>query len=182
MDIASELAKNHSQAQCRRIADYIGGNVGRFKKLVDIFLAGPYRLTQRASWPLSVCLEAHPSLVLPHLNKILEFARRSDTHPAVQRNTMRFLQFIEVPNRLHGKTLELAFGFLQDRKQPVAVRVFSITVIEKLILDKPDLQRELRVMLEDEMPYASAAFRSRGMKVLGRLAKNDLTKRSLTYE
>jgi hypothetical protein len=182
MDIAAELAKNQSQSQCRRIADYIGEDVGRFRKLVEIFLAGPYRITQRASWPLSVCLETHPSLVMPHLNKILEFTKRNDTHPAVQRNTMRLLQFIDVPKRLHGKVLDLAFEFLQDRKQPIAVRVFSITVIEKLIVDKSDLQRELRILLEDEMPYASAAFRSRGMKVVRRLDRIDRAKTSLTYE
>jgi hypothetical protein len=86
---------------------------------------------------------------------------------------MRLLQFAEIPRRFHGQVLELSFSFLQNRKQPVAVRVFAMTVIDQLISDKPDLQRELAIILEDEMAYATAAFRSRGSRILRRLLQGD---------
>ena len=62
--------------------------------------------------------------------------------------------------------MTVAFQFLQDRKEAVAVRVFAMTVIENLSHDKPEIRRELCLFIEDELPYAGAAFRSRGMKIL----------------
>ena len=42
MDLAKEILKEHSKTQCRKIVAYIGKNPSRFKKLVQIYLAGPY--------------------------------------------------------------------------------------------------------------------------------------------
>jgi hypothetical protein len=166
MDIRRELERGHSQAQCLKIADYVGDDSQRFKSLVELFLGGPYRITQRAAWPLSICVEKHPKIVLPHLNKILDFAARPGGHDAVRRNAMRLLQFIAIPPRHQGKALDLAYRFLQDRKEPIAVRVFAMSVIGNLATEKPDLLGELCVIIEDEMPYATPAFRSRGSKIL----------------
>jgi hypothetical protein len=171
MDLRRALEREHSKAQCLKIVDYVDGSRTRFKVLVDLYLAGPYRITQRAAWPLSICVERHPTLVLPHLQRLLDFCTNPQSHDSVRRNTMRLLQFAEIPRRLHGPVLDLSFSFLQNRRQPIAVRVFAMTVIDRLISDKPDLQRELAIILEDEMMFATAAFRSRGSKILRRLLK-----------
>jgi hypothetical protein len=149
----------------------VGNSTSRFKALVEVFLNGSYRLTQHAARPLSVCVERHPDLVIPHLNRILSFAAKPGVHDSVKRNTMRLLQFAEVPGRFHGKVLDLAFELFQNRKEAIAIRVFAMTVIDNLVHDKPELQRELAVLLEDEMPYASAAFRSRASKILRKWAR-----------
>jgi hypothetical protein len=171
MDLKRALEFEHSKKQCLKTVDYVGNNTSRFKVLVELFLAGPYRLTQRAAWPLSVCVERHPALILPYLNSILSFAAKPGSHDSVRRNTMRLLQFTQVPKRYQGKVLDLAFELFQNRKEAIAIRVFAMTVIEKLVQDKPELQRELVVLLEDEVPYASAAFRSRASKILKKWSK-----------
>ena len=52
MDLKKAILKEHSRAQAAKIADYVGNNEARFKELVHVYLAGPYRITQRAAWPL----------------------------------------------------------------------------------------------------------------------------------
>ena len=152
-----------------KIADYVGDNTSRFKALLDIYLSGPYLITQRAAYPLGICTERHPSLISPHLSKILRFVKVPGVHDAVKRNTMRMLQFIEIPGRYHGRIVSLCFEYLQSKKEPVAVKVFSMSVLSRIIQDKPELQKELRIILEDQMPFASAAFLSRARKVLLRI-------------
>jgi hypothetical protein len=169
MDLRRSLEREHSKAQCTKIAEYVGMSPVRFKELVDVYLAGPYRITQRAAWPLSICVERAPELASPQLKRLLNFCTKPEVHVSVRRNTMRLLQFAEIPRRLHGQVLDLSFSFLQNRKQPVAVRVFAMTVIDQLISDKRDLQRELAMILEYEMEYATPAFRSRGSRILRRL-------------
>lgn len=170
MNLQKEILKEHSKAQANKLADYVGNNASRFKFLIDIYLVGPYRVTQRAAWPLSICAERHPDLILPHLKKLLDFLSKPGIHDSVKRNTIRLLQFIEIPKRNYGQVVELCFGYLQSKKEPIAVKVFSMTVLSKIIKDEPDLRNELKMIIEDQMPYGSAGFVSRGQKVLKEIA------------
>jgi hypothetical protein len=171
MDLRQTILSGHNKSICHKVGDYVGSNPRRFKELLELFLGGPYRVTQRAAWPLGLCVERDPSLILPHLNTVLNFARKAGVHDSVKRNTVRLLQFVEVPARSKGKALQLAFEFLQNRKEAVAVRVFSMTVIFNLTRENPELKRELQIIIEDEMPYGTAAFRSRAIKVLKQLSR-----------
>lgn len=166
MDLRKEIRKEHSKSQTAKLVTYVGNNTKRFSELFTIYLEGPYVVTQRAIWSIAICVENHPELIKPHLLKALSMLKKPGIHPAVKRNTLRFLQFIELPKKLHGTVVNFCFQFLQDTKEPVAVKAFSITVLTKIICDEPELQRELRLILEDQMPYASPAFTSRARKVL----------------
>lgn len=163
------LLKKHSKAQKNTIVKYIGNNPKRFAGLVDVFLKGPYRITQWASWPLSSCVELHPNLIKPHLKKILTNVMKPGQHDAVKRNTIRLLQYIDIPKSLQGLAADVCFQLLSDIKEPVAIRAFSITVLSKLALEQPDLKNELIPIIEQQLPYSSAAFVSRARKALKEL-------------
>jgi hypothetical protein len=163
------ILKEHSKQQCNKVVAYCGSNVLRFAELVDLFIEGPYRVTQRAAWPLSCCVEVNPKLVQPHLKKILNYCMKPGVNDAVKRNVVRLLQFIEIPKRLQGLTAELCFQFFNNKKESIAVRVFSMTVLSNLAKKLPELKNELIPLIEDQMPYGSAGFISRGRKVLKEL-------------
>lgn len=158
--------KAHNLRQTNKIVRYVGKDPGRFKSLIDIYLEGPYRVTQRASWSIGKCIETHPPLVGPHLKRLLDFQTKPGVHDAVKRNTMRLLQYIDIPKRNHDQVLSLCFNYLQEKNLAVAIKVFSMSVLTGIIRDKPELQQELRIILEDQFHYSSAAFRSRARKVL----------------
>lgn len=170
MDIKKEVLKEHSKAQTLKVVKYIGNNPVRFKELVQTFLNGPYRVTQRAAWALSCCVENNPALIIPHLRVILKMLKRNDTHDAVNRNIVRLLQFIDIPKKYYGVLVNICFE-LMDPKQPIAVRVFSMQVLSNIATHLPDLKKELRLVIEDQLPYASAGFLSRAKKVLKELQK-----------
>ena len=170
MDLKKRLNLGQSKTQTLEIVAYVNGRSDRFKELVEIYLSGPYRITQRAAWPLSYCVEKWPYLIDNHWKKILQFIQKADANDAVRRNTMRLLQFVDVPKRYQGLVADLCFSYLQDPKIAVAIRVFSMTVLDNIIHDQPDMQKELKLILEDQMPYGSAAFKSRGMRILKRLS------------
>jgi hypothetical protein len=171
MDLRKEILKEHSMTWRDRIIAYVGTNKKRFADLIDVYLAGPYRVTQRASWPISCCVEQHPELIEPHYKKLLAFVIKPGVHVAVRRNTMRLLQFVDIPKKFHGHVAEICFNFLNDKKETVAVQVFAMTVLANLAKHEPDLANELRTIIEDRLPYATAGFRSRASKVLKALRK-----------
>lgn len=166
MDLKSEIEKEHSKQMALKVVEYVGNNPNRFKQLVNIFLEGPYRITQRASWPLSICIENNPGLVIDQLNPLLNFLKKPNIHPAAKRNILRLLQFISIPKRYHGKVATVCFDFLQSSAEPVAIKVFAMSALAQVVQHEPELKNELRIILEDQMPYGSPGFVSRARKVL----------------
>ena len=169
MNLVKALLKEHSKAQCNRIVEYIGTDKDRFRELVDVFITGNYRINQRAAWPLSYCVEYNPELIKPHLKKLINNLKRADPHNAVKRNTVRLLQFISIPKSIQGVAAQVCFDFLQNRKEAIAVRVFSMTVLANIAKDQPALKSELKITIEDNMPCGSAGFVSRSRKILKEL-------------
>ena len=171
MDLRATILKEHSKAQCNKIVKYVGNDPNRFSELVEVFLTGPYRVTQRVSWPLSCCVEQNTTLIHPHLSRILKHVQNAEVHGAVKRNVVRLLQFIDIPKKHQGVAADICFKFFNDLKEPIAVRVFSMTVLANLAKKIPELKNELIPLIEDQLPYGSAGFVSRGGKLLNELKR-----------
>ncbi len=97
MDLESEILKEHSKRQMVRIAKWVGNDRKRFKQLMDLFLHGEFRVTQRAAWIISECYELNPQLVIPWLPAMIKKMQEPGVHDAVRRNVVRLLQFVEIP-------------------------------------------------------------------------------------
>ena len=169
MDFKEELLREHSRKQAQAIAAAVDGSPVGLLKLVEVYLQGPYRVTQRAAWPLSIVAERKPQMLKPHLSKLISFLRKPGIHDAVKRNTMRLLQFVDIPKKEHGRVADICFTYLTNKKEAVAVKVFAMTVMAKIADDEPELKRELKLIIEDQLPYASAAFHARARKILNSL-------------
>ena len=165
MDLEAEILREYSKPQAQRIARYIGDDQRRFDQLMKLFLADTYRVTQRAAWIVSHCIDQYPNLIKPHLKAII-YNLNGPVHVAVKRNTVRILQFVEIPNSLKGPLANICFNYLQSGKETIAVKVFAMTVLANMAKTNPELGNELRILIEDQMPYASAGFASRGSKIL----------------
>jgi hypothetical protein len=170
MDLRAEILRKHSQNQARKVSDYVGNNPTRFKSLLEVFLKGPFRVSQRASWPLNMCVERHTKLINPHFKSVLRMAATPGVHDAVKRNIFRMLQFVTIPKKHQGQVADIAFKFLMDTKEPVAIRVFAMSVLANIAMEEPDLKEELRIVIEDGLPYGSPAYVSRAKKTLKQLS------------
>ena len=166
MNLREEILREHSKRHTDKIIHFIGDDKKKFGALVELFLKGEYRVTQRAGWPLSYIAETNPEMIKKHLKKLLLNAKKPNLHNAVLRNTFRLLQFIEIPKSLQGLAAETSFRFFNDKKQPIAIRVFSMTVLGNLCRIYPEMKTELKLSIEEQLPYASAGFRARAKKVL----------------
>src|ERR1700704_2181243 len=109
MDLLAALAKEHSKQQCDRIVKYIGDDAKKFAVLMNLFFKGEYRITQRAAWPMSYCVRAHPELIKPYFKPLLDNLGRKDLHVAVARNTLRLLQDVTIPKKFQGRVMNACF-------------------------------------------------------------------------
>jgi hypothetical protein len=167
MDIREALLEVHSKDQAIKITDYVSDDPRRFAELMKLFLGPVYRISQRAAWPVSYCIERHPQLVKPYFNHLIKQLERKDAHVAVRRNVARLLQFVEIPKRYEGRIFEACYELLSNPSETVAVRVFSMTVAAKIAKGRPELMDELRLAATQHPEAATAGFRSRARRVLG---------------
>lgn len=169
MDLLKAVEKEHSKNQCEKIVKYVGGDKTRFAELMQLFLNGEYRVTQRAGWPLSICVENHPELITPWFKQILPLLKKPGVHIAVVRNVVRLLQYVSIPERYHGEVMNTCFEFVADPQTAPAIKAFSLTILENLSAEYPDIKPELKLVIEERWPYETAAFHSRARKILKKI-------------
>jgi hypothetical protein len=170
MNLRAAILKEHSKAQTMKIVKFIGNDAKKFKALMDLFFNAEYRVVQRSAWAVNMCAENHPGLIKPYLEKMIDYLQKP-VHDAVRRNTVRILQFIAIPKSLTGKAASVCFDLLQAKDEPVAVKVFSMTVLAKICRAEPELKNELRLIIEQQLPYSAAGFLSRAKRILKELEK-----------
>ena len=171
MKLREEILKEHSKAQCTKIVKWVGSNQQRFDELFYLFLNDEYRVVQRSAWPVSYCVDAYPVLIGKHWRQLMQHLKKSGLQDAVKRNSIRFMQQIELPEKHHGKIMDMCFNYLESPKESLAVKVFSMSVLGNLTKYYPEIKTELKLIIEDQLPHQSAGFKSRAKKILKDLSK-----------
>jgi hypothetical protein len=166
MHLEKLLAEEHSKKQCDRIVRYIGKDKERFAELMRLFFKGEYRITQRASWPLSYVVRQHPKMIIPYFKPLLDNLDKEDLHDAIVRNTVRLLQDVDIPKKFHGRVMDRCFIYAASPETPIAVKAFALTVLFNLSTEYPEIRAELKLIIEDQWDHATPAFRSRAKKIL----------------
>lgn len=170
MDIREALLKEHSKSQCRQIVDYIGNDKKKFAELMLLFFGDEYRVTQRAAWPLSYCVQQHPDLITPYFVRLLNIMQKPGVHHAVTRNITRLLQDLKIPKKYHGRIMTMCFDFISDANTPVAVKAFSLTILDNFSNDYPEIIPELKLLIDERWENETASFRSRARKILRKIS------------
>jgi hypothetical protein len=169
MDITKQLLAEHSRKNTDRIVRWIGNDRSRVKALMEVFLGNDPLLTQRAAWVVGVLADEHGRLLQPWLAKLMKKMREPGVHDAARRNVVRALQFVDIPPRLIGEVATVCFDELASPSSPIAVRVCAMTVLQRVVEQEPELARELRLIIEQQLPYGTGAFHSRAKRVLASL-------------
>lgn len=166
MNIRTALLKEHSKKQCAAIVKWVGNDQKKFDELFDLFLHDEYRVVQRAGWPISYCVEKYPGLIKKHFPKLLKNLDKKGIHEAVKRNTVRLLQYVEIPGKFHGQVMDICFRYITSPTEPVAVKAFSITVLQNLAKQYPEIINEIKLVIEERWDYETVAFKTRARKLL----------------
>ncbi|HET9745419.1 MAG TPA: hypothetical protein VFP97_06900 [Chitinophagaceae bacterium] len=166
MNIRDALLKEHSKKQCNRIVRWVGNDQERFDELFDLFLNDEYRVSQRAAWPVSYCVEEHSNLIQRHFSKLLKNLNKKGIHDAVKRNSIRLLQYVTIPEKFHGQVMDICFRYISCPTEPVAVKVYSITVLQNLARQYPDILNEIKLVIRERWDYETVAFKTRAKRLL----------------
>ena len=166
MNIKAALLKEHSKKQCNLIVKWVGNDQSKFDELFDLFLHDEYRVVQRAGWPISYCVEKHSNLIQKHFSKLIKNLNKKGLHDAVKRNSIRLLQHVTIPEKFHGQVMDICFRYISSPTEAVAVKAFSITVLQNLARQYPGILNEIKLVIEERWDYETIAFKTRAKKLL----------------
>jgi len=158
--------KAYSKKRILEVSEYACTSAKNFNALMKCFLANDYTLAQRAAWSVSWAARKKPEMIKPHIKSLVAQLGRTDVHPAVIRNSVRVLEAIEIPKVFHGEVMNACFGFIETPSTPVAIKAFSLTTLFNLTKIYSEIKTELKMIIENNMDNETAAFKSRGKKIL----------------
>jgi len=101
-----------------------------------------------------------------NFKKLVSNLKKPNLHDAVKRNTVRMLQSVSIPEKYEGEIMEICFKYIESPKEAVAVKAFSLAILEKLAKKYPEIIPEVKLLIEDQMPHQTAAFKTRSKKFL----------------
>ena len=166
MKLRDEILKEHSKEQTGRIVQWVGNSQERFDELFELFIKDEHRVVQRAGWPLSYCVIEHPALIKKHFGRLIKNLDQQGLHNAVKRNTIRLLQAVTIPKKYQGTVMNICFSYIASPDEAVAIKAFSLTVLQNLSKTYPEILPELKLLIEERWDYETAAFKSRAKKIL----------------
>jgi hypothetical protein len=166
MDLRKTILSEHSKANCNKIVNWVGRSQKRFDELFDLFLDSEYRITQRSAWPISYCVIAHPELISKHFSRLIKNVHKPGIHDSIKRNTVRLLQHVPIPKKFHGEVMNLCFTYIASPHEPVAIKAFSLAILQNFLKEYPEIKNEARLIIEERWKYETAAFHTRAKKFL----------------
>jgi len=169
-DYASLLMQQLSRRHIEYVAHCIGDDDAEFEQLMTIVLHGEESVARRAAWAMDVCAEAHPKLLSPYVDALVE-ALPGFSNDGVRRLVAKALASREIPEKREGSLVDLCFCWVQSSLVPVAVKVHCIQILANIAVRYPDLAAELKAVIIEQLPRNSAGFASRGRKILKQLNK-----------
>ena len=159
-----QLSRQHMEyaAHC------IGDDEKEFERLMAIVLHGKEPVVQRAAWAMDACLEAHPELLSPYMETLVDALPRFSNN-GVKRQVVKALAMRDIPEKLEGRLADLCFRWLQSSAIPVGVKVHCLQILANITARHPDLAVELQTVISEQIPRNSIGFASRGRKILKQL-------------
>ena len=168
--INSLLEHEFNEIMGQKMESILAYDQERFDILMERFYDENWLINQRVSWFITPMVEKQPELLLPHLGKMID-GLDTARHPSYTRNVMRLMQHYPLPEEHEGKLFDHAAKLLIDIKEPAAGKVFGMTAMLRIARPYPELLKEMKMIIETQIPFEKPGFKSRGRKTLALIEK-----------
>jgi hypothetical protein len=171
MDFIKILSKEHSIDNALDISSFLIKNPSKISDFFEIYWGNDIMITQRAALVIIELTNWRPKLIKPFVEPMILKLKKEGINDAIKRNTVRILAEFPIPEHMEGETIQICFNYLNNPSEAIAIKVFSMTILERMVAKYPELKPELIYAIETGMEFGSAGYRSRGGKILERLKK-----------
>ena len=169
MNLESAISNYWGKKEMLPILQYIGSNQEKYDVAIELMLSPDTRIHQKAAWVVQHASEKNPWLINKHIGRITKNLYKKDIHDSVKRATLRSLGLIEIPEENWGELVEVCFQLIIEN-EPTGVKMFAMCVLHSICKKVPELNTELKVILQDQLPFGTPGFKSRANKILAEIS------------
>ncbi len=171
MCVKSKLLNGSGTVWENHTCDFVCASDENLEQLMACWFSKEASLSHKATLIILKTSKRKPNWLNLQIPRMVDYLEES-LPDWQKRNILRVLQDQNIPESHWGIAADQCFKYLESAKSPVAVKVFSMTVLYRLTKVVPELARELRVLIEDQYALGSPGFRARGRRVLDHLTKD----------
>lgn len=169
--LRQELSNRFHKSFWQQFAEENAYNQEVTQCLFDFITDGQDRLAQTSSEIIRYISDINPEIVVPHIDALINTLEKENCHDGVKRCIFRMFQRTTFSEAQASKIVDIAFHYLQNRNNAIAIRVFAMTTIYNLTKTYPELYSELEACITENLEEESAGFRNRAGKILNRTWK-----------
>lgn len=127
-----------------------------------------------AAWSLSLLADMRLEIFILFRLLILQHLQKQEVSDGVKRNLIRIFRHPQnYTEEEEGLLINLSFDLLANLNNTVAVRSFCMEILGNFLVKYPELEPELRALVEDviKQPNATPGLKSRAKRTLTQLNK-----------
>lgn len=166
-DLSTSLGSDRSDTNRQYWTKYLIQNDIDLSLLTPL-LDAEHPIGMRFTWLLGHILGEAPERITPIVSYCFD-GRYRWTFPGIKRTVAKMLWLAGVPEKIEGLVVDELFKWMLDPQIKVAVKVYGLEVLYNMVLKYPDLEEELRLVIDDQLDKTSVGFKSRAKKILKRL-------------
>jgi hypothetical protein len=162
MDLQLMLSAKYNKQHMQQIVLWVGADQTRFDILFDFFInADNIDISNKASWAIFHCVENHKIFIKAYIQHLLKRVKEAPIDGvAIQRNGMKILADINIPQIHEAEVLDLCITFVDDPAKSIASRAFAINILTKIGAKYPELLQEMYEVVQKYHNQGTPAYKS----------------------
>ena len=162
-----ELLTDSSKDLIIKVTKFVIENPKYFDEVYNLALAEIPKFSPRAARIIEYFYVAAPEEVESYIPDIIRKLPKIKSE-GVRRGLCKIFtthDLKSIDEELLGLLVNTCFEFLNSSKEAIAVKCYSMIIIEKVIEFEPDLQSEYILSLENQLPFFSKGLKNRVRKM-----------------
>ena len=149
----------------------IAGNPEYYKLLIELAFYDTHPKSWRAAYLVDKINDNHPTLLHPFLSEMIDQVL-IEKSSGKKRHFLKLISLNNLTEVQQGFLFDFCIETLKSGKEPAAVRVHAMQILQNIAFKEPELIQEVLLIIEDEMEnHSTAGIISRGRRLAANLKK-----------
>lgn len=160
------LEQDGSDANLRQWGAHIVQHDLALADLIELIHADK-KVATRFSWMLGGIVERDPQRLRPVMPYLFTQRKAIPIHN-FERSLAKMFSLAGIPEEIEGEAVEALFQWLMDPKVLLSTRIFAMAALARFCKQQPDLQHELRLVLERIVLENGGSLEKKARAILGK--------------
>lgn len=165
-DIENQLAEASTEFYEILLKEVLS-DISLFDEFMELVYEDKNPVSMRAAWLTFLVAEKYPELVFTHIPRLLEIIPEAKVD-GVRRIGIKLLMlcYADLDEEQLGNLIEISFSFLENPKETISTRAYSLDILLMTTEKYPELIPEFIAVMETIMPEASVGLKHRCRKAM----------------